>query len=136
MAWEAFADLLFPTEYIDGVAYKGPRSRLELTSPSIQHSLNITPTPIYTTKSRLESTQRQNGNTREHTNKAPKYHTMASLIAALLCVAVGFVSIASAAPVAQGFEPPGKECWSNSDCYRAYFCSFPFEGKPGMCTYG
>ncbi|CAG9946217.1 unnamed protein product [Clonostachys rosea f. rosea IK726] len=66
---------------------------------------------------------------REHINQ------MASLKATLLCIAVGLATT-SAAPVAQEFEPPGKECWSNADCYRAYFCSFPFEGKPGMCTYG
>ncbi|CAH0034443.1 unnamed protein product [Clonostachys rhizophaga] len=87
LAWEAFGDPLFPTEYAEYVA------------------------------------------NRENIDQ------MASLKATLLCIAFGFATT-SAAPVAQEFEPPGKECWSNADCYRAYFCSFPFEGKPGTCTYG
>jgi hypothetical protein len=69
---------------------------------------------------------------------------MASLKSIALVLSLSLASVATALPVAeaapeaapQGFEPPGGPCWSNEDCYRAYFCSFPIEGQQGMCTYG
>ncbi|CAG9994472.1 unnamed protein product [Clonostachys byssicola] len=106
-------------------------AKLELVWEAVgdPFSLRSTPNIIHTPRFTIPSPISSSTANWEHINQ------MASLKATLLCIAIGFATT-SAAPVAQGFEPPGKECWSNADCYRAYFCSFPFEGKPGVCTYG
>ncbi|CAI6040319.1 unnamed protein product [Clonostachys chloroleuca] len=65
--------------------------------------VDIVHTPHYTILKPISSFTAS----REHINQ------MASLKATLLCIAFGFATT-SAAPVAQEFEPPGKECWSNA----------------------